>query len=63
MTNLDRLIEAGVIPAEERDNISACNQEIIGTMTTEEVDSVISIFDKVGGRPFFEEMYCHAAFF
>lgn len=63
MTNLDRLIEVGVIPAEERDKISAQNQEIIGTMTTEEVDSVISIFEKVGGSSFFEEMYCHAAFF
>lgn len=63
MTNLDRLIEAGVIPAEERDNISTENLAIIGSMTSDEIDSVITIFEKVGGRPFFEEMYCHAAFF
>jgi len=63
MTNLDRLIEAGVIPAEEKSNISTENLEIIGSMTSDEIGSVISIFEKVGGRTFFEEMYCHAAFF
>lgn len=62
MSNLDTLIEAGVIPGEEKSNISQENIEIIESMTRLEVVSVIAIHDRLG-KEFFKEMVCHAAFF
>jgi len=65
-TNLDRLIEAGVIPEEEKSNILAATDdraEVIESMTPFELVSVIVIHDKLGGKEFFEKMITHAAFF
>lgn len=60
--NLDKLIEAGVIPGDEKTNISPENIEIIESMTQLELVSVIAIHDRLG-KEFFEDMVCHAAFF
>jgi len=62
MSNLDTLIAADVIPAEEKSNISTENIEIIESMTRLELVSVIAIHDRLG-KPFFEDMVSHAAFF
>jgi hypothetical protein len=61
-SNLDTLIAAGIIPAEEKSKISTPNVEIIESMTRLEVVSVIAIHDRLG-KEFFEDMISHAAFF
>ena len=62
MDNLEALIEAGVIPAESRGDLTEEDLATIETLSQEEVASVISITYKFG-KDFFKRLCPHGAFF
>lgn len=62
-SNLESLVEAGVIPADSVDDLTDDDLTAIESMSQEEVTSVITITRKLGGKDFFKKLCPHGAFF